>query len=89
MFTRRSWNQPLGPAIVTMYLIALAWMWFGVQTEDWFNHVAKAILLVVPLLVFGYQTLYESGARISSTSISAPNIVGKGASKARSRPTAS
>ena len=61
-FSRRSWNQPLGPSVVTLYLIALAWLWLGSQSEDWFTHLAKAVLLVVPMVVFGYQTLNESGA---------------------------
>lgn len=62
-FSRRGWQQPLGPAVVTLYLIALAWLWFGAGGgEDWFLYVAKAVLLVVPLTVFGYQTLNESGA---------------------------
>jgi HEAT repeat protein len=61
-FSRHSWRQPLGPSVVTLYLIALAWLWFGSQTEDWFTHLAKAILLVFPLVVFGFQTLNESGA---------------------------
>src|SRR5438045_5683143 len=56
-FSRRSWNQPVGPSVVTLYLIALAWLWFGGQSEDWFTHLAKAILLVFPLTVFGFQTL--------------------------------
>ncbi len=60
--SRQSWRQPLGPSVVTLYLIALTWLWFGVITEDWYSHFAKAILLVVPLMVFGFQTLYESGA---------------------------
>jgi len=58
----RTWRQPLGPSVVTLYLIALAWLWLGSQTEDWFTHFSKAILLVVPLVVFGFQTLHESGA---------------------------
>jgi HEAT repeats len=61
-FSRRSWNEPLGPSVVTLYLIALAWLWLGSQTEDWFTPLAKAVLLVVPMVVFGYQTLNESGA---------------------------
>src|SRR5262245_14582081 len=56
-FSRRTWRQPLGPSVVTLYLIALAWIWFAPRTEDWFSHFAKAILLVVPLVVFGFQTL--------------------------------
>jgi hypothetical protein len=43
-------------------LIALAWLWWGSNTEDWYTNMAKAVLLVVPLLVFGYQTLIDSGA---------------------------
>lgn len=60
-FSRRTWDQ-IGPSIVTLYLIALAWLWFGDRLEDWFTHFARAILLIIPLFVFGYQTLYESGA---------------------------
>lgn len=61
-FSRRSWRQPLGPSVVTLYLIALAWIWFSLRTDDWFAHFAKAILLVVPLLFFAFQTLHDSGA---------------------------
>jgi hypothetical protein len=25
----RSWNQPIGPSIVTLYLTGVAWLWFG------------------------------------------------------------
>ncbi|MBI3407947.1 MAG: HEAT repeat domain-containing protein [Planctomycetes bacterium] len=59
---RASWGQPIGPSVVTLYLIALTWLWFGDFVDDWYNHFAKSILLVIPLAVFGYQTLYESGA---------------------------
>src|SRR5262245_53612280 len=59
--SRGSWDQPLGPSVVTLYLIALAWLWLGSRSEDWFIHFAKAILLVVPLTVLGFQTLHESG----------------------------
>ncbi|MFO0970633.1 MAG: HEAT repeat domain-containing protein [Gemmataceae bacterium] len=61
-FSRRSWEQPLGPSVVTLYLIALAWLWLGDPRNDWYNHFARSVLLIVPLLVFGYHTLYESGA---------------------------
>jgi hypothetical protein len=61
--SRRSWSQPLGPSVVTLYLIALAWLWLGAQqSQDWYTALAKAILLIVPLVVFGFQTLNESGA---------------------------
>ncbi len=55
-------RQPVSPAVICLYLIALAWLWWGSSLEDWFTNLAKAILLVVPLLVFGYQTLMDSGA---------------------------
>jgi hypothetical protein len=59
--SRRTWDQ-VGPSVVTLYLVALAWLWFGDRLEDWFTHFARAVLLIIPLFVFGYQTLYESGA---------------------------
>lgn len=55
-------RQATGPSIITLYLMALAWLWWGDGLDDWFTHLTRAILLVVPLLVFGYQTLAESGA---------------------------
>ena len=61
-FSNRSWQQPLGPSVITLYLIALAWLWIGTDDGDWFTHLARAILLIVPLVVFGMHTLAESGA---------------------------
>ena len=58
----RNSRQPISPAVICLYLIALAWLWWGSNTEDWYTNMAKAVLLVVPLLVFGYQTLIDSGA---------------------------
>ncbi len=60
----RSWNQPIGPSIVTLYLTAVAWLWFGDGINDWFTHLCKGVLIGVPILVFGYQTLVESGAPV-------------------------
>jgi hypothetical protein len=59
---RHSWRQPLGPSVVTLYLTSLTWFWFGDRADDWYNHLAKAILIVLPLLVFGNVMLHESGA---------------------------
>lgn len=59
---RQTWDQPIGPSVVTLYLSGLAWLWLGDRHADWFSHLAKAILLMVPLAVFGYQTLTDSGA---------------------------
>lgn len=58
----RSWDQPIGPAIVTLYLTAVAWMWFGDGMNDWFTHLSRGVLIGIPILVFGGQTLIESGA---------------------------
>ncbi len=58
----RSWRQPLGPSVITLYLIGLGWLWVATKNEDWFSHLTKAILIIVPLIVFGLQSLTESGA---------------------------
>jgi hypothetical protein len=60
--SRRSWQAPVGPSVITLYLIALCWLWWGHAGNDWYVNLSKAILLVVPLIVFGMQTLHESGA---------------------------
>jgi hypothetical protein len=60
--SRRSWSQPLGPSVITLYLVALAWLWSTNNVNDWYAHLTKALLLVVPLIAFGYQTLNDSGA---------------------------
>ena len=60
----RTWNQPIGPSIVTLYLTAEAWLWFGDGINDWFTHLCKGLLIGIPIVVFGYQTLIESGAPV-------------------------
>jgi hypothetical protein len=60
----RSWNQPIGPSIVTLYLTGVAWLWFGDVASDWYTHLSKGVLIGIPILVFGYQTLIDSGAPI-------------------------
>jgi len=61
--TRQNSRQPLGPAVVTLYVIALGWLWLGSpHGDDWFVSLAKALLLVVPLVSFSLQVLAESGA---------------------------
>jgi HEAT repeat protein len=59
---RRSWQQPVGPAVITLYLIGFCWLWWGQVGQDWYFGVGKAVLLVAPLLLFGWQTLCDSGA---------------------------
>jgi HEAT repeats len=63
-FSTRAWNQPIGPSIVTLYLTALAWQWFGDPVVDWFNHLTKSVLIGLPIVMFGYQALIESGAPV-------------------------
>ncbi len=58
----RSFKQSLGPSVITLYLIALCWLWWGLPAQDWYATMAKAVLLIVPLIVFAFQTLYDSGA---------------------------
>lgn len=60
---RRALSQPLGPSIVSLYLIGLGWLWVTAGlSDDWYLYLAQAFLLVVPLVVFGCQTLSGSGA---------------------------
>lgn len=60
--SRRSWVQSIAPQIITLYLIALCWLWLGSPVNDWYVAMSKAILILVPLFAFAYQTLHESGA---------------------------
>jgi hypothetical protein len=56
-------RDSVGPSIVTLYVIALGWLWLGTRSSgDWWSHLAQAILLVMPLLVFALQILTDSGA---------------------------
>jgi hypothetical protein len=64
LVSRRAWRQPVGPLVITLYLTALSWLWFGDTVDDWLNHFGKAILVVVPIVAFGYQSLMESGALV-------------------------
>jgi hypothetical protein len=63
--SRRGREQAVGPSVITLYLIALGWIWLGAgDINDWYFHLAQAILLVVPMVVFALQTLNESGAPV-------------------------
>lgn len=56
-------TEPSSPALIMMYVIALSWLLFGVAGRaDWVVHLAQALLLVVPLGLFGQQCLRDSGA---------------------------
>jgi HEAT repeat protein len=60
--TTRNWRQPVGPSIITLYLIALCWMWWADDPTDWYTYLARSVLLAVPVAIFGWQTLMDSGA---------------------------
>jgi hypothetical protein len=64
ILSRRSWKYSLGPILITLYLTALSWFWFGDPVDDWLDHFAKAVFVVVPIGAFGYQSLVESGALV-------------------------
>src|SRR5713226_2071992 len=61
--SRHNRRESIGPSIITLYVIALGWLWLGTRgSSDWYPHLAQAILLVMPLLVFALQILTDSGA---------------------------
>jgi hypothetical protein len=62
LISRSSWRQPMGPSIITLYLIGLAWLWCVNAPGDWYVLMSKATLLVVPLITFAFTTLHDSGA---------------------------
>ncbi len=60
---RQSLHAPTGAAIIMLYGAALSWMVLATTSmNDWFAHLAQAVLLIVPLLYFAVQSLLESGA---------------------------
>jgi HEAT repeat protein len=63
LFSQRLARRSLGPLLLLAYGIAFAWMKLGVhKSEDWFAHLAQAVLLVIPLGYFALQTLRDIGA---------------------------
>jgi HEAT repeat protein len=58
----RVWES-IGSVAIMLYVIATGWLLLGATgLDDWFLHVALAVFLVVPLLLFAAQCLRESGA---------------------------
>src|SRR4051794_17319692 len=44
---RQGFWQPMTPAVAMLYVIALSWILLGgFEANDWFFHVAQAVLLV-------------------------------------------
>jgi hypothetical protein len=61
--SKRGWQGPIGPSVVTMYLIGFGWLWLsGAPQDDWFPHLTQSVLLIVPLTAFALQVLVNSGA---------------------------
>jgi hypothetical protein len=59
----KTYRQAVGPSVITLYVIALGWLWLGTANiDDWYPSLAQAILLMVPLLFFAYHMLMDSGA---------------------------
>jgi hypothetical protein len=62
-FSRQNYRQPLGPSVITLYVIGLGWLWLGTASiEDWYIYLAQAVLLMVPLAFFALYMLSDSGA---------------------------
>ncbi len=62
-FSRQGWREPVGPAVIMLYVIGLSWMLVAaVGLDDWYLHTCQAVLLVVPLGFFALQCLRDSGA---------------------------
>ncbi|MBI1917362.1 MAG: HEAT repeat domain-containing protein [Planctomycetes bacterium] len=63
LLTQAFWRRSVGPAVILFYGIAFAWLFLGTSDrEDWYLHLAQALLLVIPLSFFAVQTLYDIGA---------------------------
>lgn len=63
VLTQAFWRRNVGPVILLLYGIAFAWvMLANGPPEDWFAHLAKALLLAIPLGFFAVQTLRDIGA---------------------------
>src|SRR5262245_272844 len=62
VYNRERESYTSGPAIAALYLIGLLYLWLAGIPETPFTHFSRAVLLVVPLIVFGVQTLADSGA---------------------------
>jgi hypothetical protein len=57
------WRGSVDLAVIVLYVTAIGWLiGAGPGLEDWYFHVAQAVLLVIPLGSFGAKFLRESGA---------------------------
>src|SRR5262249_51180473 len=60
--SRHNRRDSMGPSIITLYVIAIGWLWLGTRgSGDWFPHLAQAPLLVMSPLVLALLILTDSG----------------------------
>jgi hypothetical protein len=48
--------------VISLYVVALLWLWWAHGIDDWYANLTKACLLVVLLGAFACKTLNDSGA---------------------------
>src|SRR5262249_14386414 len=60
ILSRTLMTQPLGPSVIMLYIIGLAWVLLAGSVQlSWYSHLAQAVFLVVPLCFFALQTLSD------------------------------
>jgi hypothetical protein len=77
----RTWAPSPGPTTLVCYLISLGWLWFTLpdREDDWFLHLAQAVLVVTPLVVVAAYTMVNSGAILYRRSLNlARRVQGRG-----------
>src|SRR5262245_18965318 len=63
LLTNVFWRSSVGPAVLLFYAIALAWYCATPQgPEVWYSHLARAVLLLMPMIYFAMQSLIDIGA---------------------------
>jgi hypothetical protein len=63
LLNRRNYRHPINSVMMILYLTALSCLFItAASTDDWFVHLAQALLLMVPLLFFGFTIVGSSGA---------------------------
>jgi hypothetical protein len=61
--TRRLNPESVGPVLILLYVAALGGVVIArPKAEEWLVHLTQAVLLVVPVWLFGLQILHDSGA---------------------------
>jgi hypothetical protein len=63
LLARPGGQQLVGTPVIMLYVIALSWLLLAAQgLQDWYFHLARSLMLVVPLTFFALQCLRDSGA---------------------------